>query len=181
MKFEGPTYKDIESAIEDSGSRNLFNAKAIKKAEQMLYPDELIVSALSGSLNEIVGIVVLTTKRVLSCSYSLGTTQQEEILIKDIKKVDFNKPLLGQASIAFTGKHVTIKIEFHKKAADKFYEAVTKVRQYNNILSESSADDSSSIEHKNDIELIKSLNDLYKAGILTEDEFNLKKKQILGI
>lgn len=178
-KFNGKTFKSIASAVEASNTVNLFNNKAIDKAESILFPDEEIVRALSGVLKSGTGILVLTTKRLFSYMSMLGDTQQEEIPIEEIKQVNIEKPLLQQATISIMGKHNDIEIKFSRKAADDFYNAIGEVRRFvSRNKNENSAQTSN---EKDSIQLLKELNELYKSGILTEEEFTLKKKQILGI
>lgn len=178
-KFNGKTFKSIASAVDASNTVNLFNNKAIDKAESILFPDEEIVRALSGVLKSGTGILVLTTKRLFSYMSMLGDTQQEEIPIEEIKQVNIEKPLLQQATISVMGKHNDIEIKFSRKAADDFYNAIGEVRRF---VSQNKNENSAQTSNKKDsIQLLKELNELYKSGILTEEEFTLKKKQILGI
>lgn len=178
-KFNGKTFKSIASAVEASNTVNLFNNKAIDKAESILFPDEEIVRALSGVLKSGTGILVLTTKRLFSYMSMLGDTQQEEIPIEEIKQVNIEKPLLQQATISIMGKHNDIKIKFSRKAADDFYNAIGEVRRF--VSQNKNENSAQTSNEKDSIQLLKELNELYKSGILTEEEFTLKKKQILGI
>jgi|GEM_PF-5184936 len=183
-KFNGKTFKSIASAVDASNTVNLFNNKAIDKAESILFPDEEIVRALSGVLKSGTGILVLTTKRLfsyMSFSYMsmLGDTQQEEIPIEEIKQVNIEKPLLQQATISVMGKHNDIEIKFSRKAADDFYNAIGEVRRF--VSQNKNENSAQTSNEKDSIQLLKELNELYKSGILTEEEFTLKKKQILGI
>lgn len=178
-KFNGKTFKSIASAVEASNTVNLFNNKAIDKAESILFPDEEIVRALSGVLKSGTGILVLTTKRLFSYMSMLGDTQQEEIPIEEIKQVNIEKPLLQQATISIMGKHNDIEIKFSRKAADDFYNAIGEVRRF--VSQNKNENSAQTSNEKDSIQLLKELNELYKSGILTEEEFTLKKKQILGI
>lgn len=178
-KFNGKTFKSIASAVEASNTVNLFNNKAIDKAESILFPDEEIVRALSGVLKSGTGILVLTTKRLFSYMSMLGDTQQEEIPIEEIKQVNIEKPLLQQATISIMGKHNNIEIKFSRKAADDFYNAIGEVRRF--VSQNKNENSAQTSNEKDSIQLLKELNELYKSGILTEEEFTLKKKQILGI
>lgn len=178
-KFNGKTFESIASAVEASNTVNLFNNKAIDKAESILFPDEEIVRALSGVLKSGTGILVLTTKRLFSYMSMLGDTQQEEIPIEEIKQVNIDKPLLQQATISIMGKHNDIEIKFSRKAADDFYNAIGEVRRF--VSQNKNENSAQTSNEKDSIQLLKELNELYKSGILTEEEFTLKKKQILGI
>ena len=178
-EFNGKTFKSIASAVEASNTVNLFNNKAIDKAESILFPDEEIVRALSGVLKSGTGILVLTTKRLFSYMSMLGDTQQEEIPIEEIKQVNIEKPLLQQATISIMGKHNDIEIKFSRKAADDFYNAIGEVRRF--VSQNKNENSAQTSNEKDSIQLLKELNELYKSGILTEEEFTLKKKQILGI
>lgn len=178
-KFNGKTFKSIASAVDASNTVNLFNNKAIDKAESILFPDEEIVRALSGVLKSGTGILVLTTKRLFSYMSMLGDTQQEEIPIEEIKQVNIEKPLLQQATISVMGKHNDIEIKFSRKAADDFYNAIGEVRRF--VSQNKNENSAQTSNEKDSIQLLKELNELYKSGMLTEEEFTLKKKQILGI
>ena len=178
-KFNGKTFKSIASAVDASNTVNLFNNKAIDKAESILFPDEEIVRALSGALKSGTGILVLTTKRLFSYMSMLGDTQQEEIPIEEIKQVNIEKPLLQQATISVMGKHNDLEIKFSRKAADDFYNAIGEVRRF--VSQNKNENSAQTSNEKDSIQLLKELNELYKSGILTEEEFTLKKKQILGI
>lgn len=77
------------------------------------------------------------------------------------------------------GKHNDIEIKFSRKAADDFYNAIGEVRRF--VSQNKNENSAQTSNEKDSIQLLKELNELYKSGILTEEEFTLKKKQILGI
>lgn len=173
-------YSSVSEAIKNSNTTALFAGGTIKKAQKILNPNEGILGAVCGSLHKAVGIMVLTTQRVFVYSYQLGDTIFEEIRLNDIKSVNLDKPPLQKATITITGSLIRIGITFSRSAADDFYNAIMAAKN-NAIRPNNSHSQSSSKLNQDDIEILKQLGDLYQSGVITKEEFETKKRQILGI
>ena len=62
----------------------------------------------------------------------------------------------------------------------KFDKMIKPIFSTNNSISSSSTIKSASSDESNLVEQLNSLNELYKSGVLTEEEFNKAKKKLLN-
>jgi hypothetical protein len=169
-------YSSVRDAINASNTLVFFNSKAIKRADSIIRPGEKIIGAVSGSGKEEAAIMVLTSERVFSFSSILGDKKYDEIALSDIKSVDLYKTWIQPSTITIYGMLVELQITLNKSAADEFY---TLIMEAKNTYGKQHKSGNQSAFGTADYEALKQLNELYKEGILTEDEFNQKKKEIL--
>lgn len=183
----------IKEAIKESGTYNPLAAFSIKEAEKQLTSTETVIFAMianatispvqgnlkTNTLNlkdKLNGVFVITDKRTYFCNNIINSAQCKEIRLSDIQSVDDKSNVFGLSCIRIQG------------ITDMFVIDVTKKLLF--TLKEKLNDAMASSQHptkpcqsaqNNYIEELESLSALLDKGIISEDEFNAKKKQLLGI
>ena len=184
----------IEEAIEKSGTKNILAKASTKYAQRVIQPDEevlyavntnvvidnvnktLINKKLGGAFNlkgAINGVIVITDKRILFCNSIMGSTNQKQILIKDIQSIDENiNGLTKTGQLRICGITDTFLINIYKKnVAEEIKQVI-----YNIQTQVSHSNYSSNISQADEIMKFKKLLD---EGIITQEEFEKKKQELL--
>jgi Bacterial PH domain/Short C-terminal domain len=153
--------------------------KLVKEASQYLEPNEPIVASVLGAYETKImgkdtlrnGVFLATDRRILFYGKKMFGYDLEVFPYANISSFEISKGVLGR-SISFfaSGNKVKMKWINHGEV-DKFIEYVRE-----NVGKKSEAKSST-----NAADEIKKLAELKDAGILTEEEFEAKKKQLLGI
>ena len=188
---------DIVAAIKAAGSNTVMQKGSIKDAALMIRNEETVITAITanvslgepqGSLkvdtmsikNKIAGVVVVTNQRVVFAASS-GFKASKSIYLTDITAIDDSSvgSVLGSVlrvqtastALAIDGARVILG-PFCKKVEEAVHKAREAKEQKNAVVIQqmtSGAD-----------EILK-YKSLLDAGIITEEEFNAKKAQILGL
>ncbi|MBP1909836.1 PH domain-containing protein [Methanolobus bombayensis] len=159
----------------------------MKNIEKILGKDENIIDAVSGVINgtlfwekteKLSGVLVLTPERVIfQYKRENGRYRSKKYPLEEISSINYEKGILGsniQIQTSVTSLKVTL-IPLNENAED----FVKKTKSY---IVEISHDMECKATCSHDvIEQIKKFSSLKKQGIITDDEFNFKKKQLLGI
>ena len=188
---------DIADAIRASGTSTMMQKGSIKDAAAMIRADETIIAALSANVslgepqgsikvnpmnfkNKLAGVVVITNQRVVYAASS-GYKAAKTIYLTDINAIDESSygSLLGyvlriqtaSTALCIDGGKATLGA-FRNKLDEAIHDLREANEQKNTVVVQqvvSGAD-----------EILK-YKGLMDAGIITEEEFNAKKKQILGL
>lgn len=181
----------IKEAIKGNGTTLgiLACSGMIKKAETMLLNDENVefacaynVYAESNNENlkvnvgldtkkKIPGVTVLTNKRIFFVSSLLGKTISKQMRINDIQSADYKTTLL-LATIRIKGITEMFVIEATKKTAEEMINKINELQS--NVINETTF--VSNISQADEILKFKKL---LNEGIITQDEFERKKQQLL--
>lgn len=161
----------------------------IKKAEKMLLHNENVEFACNNNVytipnseelkinlfnikNRKPGIIVLTNKRIFFVNSVLGSGESKQIKIENIQSVDY-KTNMGLATVRIKGITDMIIIEATKKVAE---ELVLKLNQLQSSETSSNVD---SFNKSSTADEIRKFKQLLDDGIITQDEFEIKKKELL--
>lgn len=184
----------IEEAIEKSGTKNILAKASTKYAQRIIEFDEEVLYAvntnvvisdtnktlgnkkLGGSFNlkgAINGVIVITDKRILFCNSIMGSTNQKQILIKDIQSIDENiNGLTKTGQLRICGITDTFLINIYKKnVAEEIKQII-----YNLQIQASHSNYTNSISQADEIMKFKKLLD---EGVITKEEFEMKKQKLL--
>lgn len=172
----------VESQMEQAGVSDLFGTKKeVKALPEILNDDEHIVYATSGMVDSNTVLAVLTQKRVIFIDkgliYGIKST---EVPLDMINGVSYSKGIiLGKISIT-NGAVTTVIDNVDKSAAPIMTEKIkATAEQYKQSLrTPVSSSPKPVLDGPDQIRKYKSLAD---DGIITQEEFEAKKKQILGI
>lgn len=157
--------------------------KLIKEAESMLENNEKVLYAILFIENIKAKVLVVTSKRIYTCT-SNGISFINEILyLKDINSIDSGKftadRIFNNGGIIIKGNSQTITIRGTniKFVVDEIRNIILKAKE--ELEENSSAKDVSNANNLNYLEELEKLAELKEKGIINEEEFNSKKQQIL--
>lgn len=168
----------IKQQLKDANVENLFGTKKeIKALPDIIDVDggEKILYAANAFIETNSILAVCTNKRVIFLDHGLiYGSKSTDIPLDMINGVSYSKGLM-LGSIAVTNGAITTQIENMqpypaKKMAETIKQAAADFKQ-TSVQSTSS----------NDLLQLRELKQLLDDGIITEEEFTAKKKQILGI
>lgn len=189
---------NIEECVKNNKTYNILNKGAIHKAQKMVESNEEVLYALvtnvlisksdsigftnqdkifGGAMqikNVLSGVVVVTDKRILFCNSILGTTNEKQIMIKDIQFIDEHISGLtktGELRIVGITEMFVVKI-LRKGLGEEVKKAINKARNLEN--------NNNSIENTlSNADEIRKYKQLYDEGIINQEEFEKKKQELL--
>lgn len=178
----------IEEAINISKTKNPLAKSSTKAAQQMLLGNEIVQYAVNanvslipvtGSLNalktlsiknKINGVVVITDRRIFFCSNIVGKKNSKEIQLDKIESIDdTSNALFGTGQLRIKGITDMLIIDCKIKNIKEMKEHLNNLM--NNTLNQSDV----SIADE-----IKKFKDLLDVGAITQEEFDIKKKELLS-
>jgi hypothetical protein len=174
--------RGLASAIERLGKvGRTFGRKEIRRAQHMLHGDERVLQLGQGSYSGKQGLVILTGRRLFFFEKSWGAQTVEEFPIKSISSVSVDAKRRGEKlKIHASGNIAEIESMGHGQG-DELARQVRKLVEAQSAPPPAPAPSSPAAEAPSDpIEQLKRLAELRDAGVLTEEEFNRKKTQLLG-
>ena len=182
----------IEAAIQESGTNASMHRGDIKEAASMMQDDEMVIAALSANVslggkihsmslkNKRAAIVVVTNQRVIVAA-TAGVRETKTIYLTDINAIDESQygALIGYVlriqtvatSLAIEGTRLTL-VPFRSTLEEAVHNARKETEQKSNVVIQQT------VSTADEILKFKGLLD---AGIITEEEFNSKKAQLLGL
>ena len=181
------TLNEIKEQMEQVGIKDLFGTRReVKQLPDIINDDEVIVYGCSGLNDGNTVLCILTNKRILMLDkgllYGIKST---EIPLDMVNGVSYSKGLmLGKISIT-NGATITKLENVNKNDAPIMANAIKEqAEQYKSLLKKDNQPDSPT--HHDDLETDQLVNELRKLkplvdeGIITEDEFQEKKKGSLS-
>ncbi|OAM29049.1 MULTISPECIES: PH domain-containing protein [Eikenella] len=169
--------EEIQQMLTDCGAIDFFGTKKeVKELPNIIHDDEIITYATSGLLDGNTWLIVSTNKRVIFLDKGMiFGLKQVEIPLEKINSISYKKGLLlgeidiwdGASRMGITG--VT------KQTLVPFVNAVNKAKE--ELANLHSQPVSSHLSTADEILKFKNLLD---QGILTQEEFDKKKKELLG-
>lgn len=182
---------DAERAIEKFNVRTFGSMKAIEKAAQMVGIDEEIlyiagtntkISTLNTRKTETwPGAVVLTNERMIfTQSVIFNQDGYTSVSLNDILSIDYMENALegGTVNIHTAVKTYSILVNYKKTSIEAIADEITKAKDAYNAKHSALATPATS--HSN-LDEIKKLKELLDLGAITQEEFDAKKKQLLGL
>lgn len=175
------TYEEILSRIKELGNIDTFGTKKeIKELPNIMYQGETIEYMMSGLLNGNTWLITCTNKRVLFLDKGMFFgCKQLEIPLEKINSIQSTKGLL-LGSISIWDGASQMKVDnVQKYSLQPFVNAVNNAKEalnqksVNNVVKEEKKDDS--------LAQLEKLAELRDKGIITIEDFEAKKKQLLGI
>ncbi|MFV0351194.1 MAG: SHOCT domain-containing protein [Oscillospiraceae bacterium] len=182
----------VSEAVRMSGS-NIFSNASIQEAEKMIFPNEQVIFALcanveavssgTGGLRKSVGVVVVTNTRVLFVSKIANQSTTKQILLSNIQSVGDNATLFSsKARIA--GVTEILVAEGQKKPIAALVHCIQQAQANLNAAPAFMPPPQPVVPQfapvDTDAELRK-LKSLLDDGIITSEDFEAKKKQLLGL
>ncbi len=177
---------DVKNLLAKYEISSFGNKKNIERAEEklkegekvaLILPTNAIIYSLGTKKKEkLPGVFLLTDKRVLFC-YKAGFSESVYTFsLSEVKSVDCSGNGIsgGHIEIHTLTKSLDLLVTYKKMVMQEMLDTINKtVAEYGNSAQVSEAGD--------DLQQIEKLYELYKKGIITEEEFQAKKQQLLGI
>ena len=178
---------DIEDVLKQYGISTFGNKKGIERVESQLWNDEQVVYIVptnaiihdvnTASKEKLPGVFALTSKRILF-SYKMGFSEKTETFeLSEIKNVDSygNGISGGHIKIDTITKTIELLVTYKKDVMKQIQDMIIRLAHDNSegVRTESAND--------NSLDQIQKLHDLLEKGIVTQEEFEAKKKQLLGL
>ncbi|MCK8626584.1 PH domain-containing protein [Apilactobacillus kunkeei] len=171
--------KIVQQLKDVNFSDSYMTGREILKLPELIQQDETIKYATSGfyDTNTSSVLIVVTNKRILLENKKLlFGSQNTEIPLGMVNDISYNSGML-MAKVSITSGTKDHKIsQVSKKTVTQL---VDTIRHETELAKHPNEQQSS--QSPSDIEQLKGLKDLLDSGILTQEEFEAKKKQILGI
>lgn len=173
---------NIIQQLKESGFSDAYmTGREILKLPELIKPDETIKFATSGfdDLTHSSVLIVVTNKRILLENKKLFFgSQNTEIPLEMVNDISYNSGLV-MAKVSITSGTKEHKIsQITKKVVAQL---VDTIRQQTELANNRNNQPQSQPQAPNTVEQLKGLKELLDSGILTQEEFDAKKKQILGI
>lgn len=183
----------IKELIKASKTTTIAHGGSIKAAEKMLLPGEQALYAFTGNVNiipsssslginhadihnKITGVIVLTTTRLYFVNQVLGAGQSKQLSLKDITSMNDKSNLFGLMVLRITGITETFEIDMNRTLYEDFMSSLN--RTINSVKLINADSQKGSTNQYDDLEKLAELRD---KGIITQEEFSEKKRQILGL
>jgi len=159
--------------------------KNIETADERIPSDETIVYIAPTNANitsrntnkpELrVGVIVITNKNIYISHSALWEKGQSVFSVAELELVSYKATGMGGARLELTLSNVTIDflIGYGKRLAEQLYEDVNKLRM--------NKDDTMQQKTASSADELREYKLLLDDGIITQEEFEAKKKQLLGL
>ena len=158
-------------------------SREIKMLPDLLREDETIKALCSGQKRKLPSgnlvniLLVCTDKRLLMIDKGLFLSKTDDISLKDVTGIERKDGIIFSKIIIRTNSKKTLKLRhIDKAAAQSLCSEVQNGKEVNVTIEKDFCDKKDSIAQE-----LKELKELLDEGVLTQDEFDAKKKQLLGI
>lgn len=179
---------DIQAALEQFEVNTFGNGKNIERTESLVAPDEkvkyitptnaIIHNLISRKKDKLPGIIVVTDKRIIFHYKALASHSTEVTSLGDVISISCNGNGMsgGHVIVTTQTKEMDFLVKYKKdniqRAQSVLQQAVDHYK--NNSQQPDSAGNDDALEK------IRKLSDLRAANILSEEEFQAKKAELLS-
>lgn len=186
-----PTTEEIKTQLDNlDGVSKFFGKKEIKELPNILWEDEELEKLVQGYYAKGNGILVATNKRLIFIDKGLFYgLRVEDFPYDKISSIQYSTGMMfGKITIFTSGNKA--EIEQVEKGQVKVFSEYVRARisstkehaSYSNQEKKKSLNTNGTSKNDDDlIVLLEGLGKLKEQGMLTEEEFSAKKKQLLGI
>ena len=180
------TKEKIKDFARHTGYRSQFTSGELSTLHTILSDDEDCFGMTEGMLKKVhvnkysgYGIALLTDKRFLFYHKGfLGSVTREEFPLNTISSITFHKGLLfGTLHVYAANVDEVIIQQCDNNNAGRIAEVWQHLLNERNILQTAPADETTT----DPITELEKWHNLKERGLITEDEYNSMKKQILGL
>lgn len=177
------TIEELKKEL-DLGVRVMPMNREVKEIASMIKSDEIIGTGTTTKYGNSMGVLVATNKRVIYVSKVLFNITIEEFYYNKISSVQYKNTLTsGELEMFFSG--TWFRFHFHtltKPQGQKLANYIKEqINDLTNTLSKPVINQTTIVTQLDPIDQLEKLAHLKEKGIISEEEFNAKKKQILGL
>lgn len=181
----------VEEAVKASGTGTALWKGSIKATQKALYPDEELLYAMTcnvsilpvrGTLpnvsdfrNKISGVLAVTQERLLFCNNVLGKGISKQLPLANIQSMNDQTSLyMGLIALRICGLTEMFVVDGNAKTISALKDAIHQTQTAISPNPPTSAGSSL-------VNQLRELKTLVDEGILSQEEFDAKKKQLLGL
>lgn len=174
----------IKHQFETIGLSQIWDTrKEVKALESIIQDDETVVYATSGLLNGNTVLMVATSDRIIFIDKGLVYgSKYTEIPLQMVNSISYNQGLVFGAISITNGATSSLVKNVAKDSGPKMVAAVNTARKAANnpqvIVNQVAPAPEAGVDAAEELRKFKSLLD---DGIISQDEFDAKKKEILGL
>jgi hypothetical protein len=156
----------------------LGGGREIKRLIGHLWEDETVDQMTTGAYGKGIGLVVLTDRRLLFVQDGIMSKTSEDFPMEKISSVGWSSSMLAGTIVIFaTGN----KVEIKNVLKDDGKEIVDKIRHRISAPSEAPPVAPTPLASAADpVEQLRKLGELHDAGVVTPEEFEAKKADLLA-
>ena len=158
--------KDSEARARGKAAKKGFNVEGALFVMEAMYPKDD-----DAKMNLNMPLVAIFEDKVAQSRKSLLTSSLEEIPMKNISSVEISTGLMPIVNVYTSGNTLTFRTDVLQ--GPKFVEVLRECL--------SNRSDSKSTSSISEVEQIEKLASLMEKGLITREEFDKKKQQILGL
>ena len=176
-----PTLDEINEQLKNlDGVQKLFGKKEIKELPNILWEDEKLEKLVQGVYNNGQGILIATNKRLIFIDKGFfWGLKVEEFPYDKISSIQYETGMIfGKITIFASGNKAEIE-QLFKDSCRSFCDYV-RARISSPVEHASKKASSSAVEY-DIVSQLEGFAKLRDQGILTQEEFDAKKKQLLGL
>ncbi len=182
---------NVQEWIVKTKTKNLFAPGSTKLAQNLVKNNEEILFAFNANVgivptleidsafnlkNRLNGVIVLTKERLIYASKNLWEEKTKFLDVKNIQSIDTKKGMFS-CSLRIKGITESFVIDGTKELLNEFQKILENlIEASKNVTTTIYAPAQLSLK-----EQIQELKELLDDGIITQEEFEQKKKQILGL
>ena len=190
----------IDEAVKYSGGKNVLDAGSRKYAQNSLFPNETLLFAFNCNYSiapsyerldprenksvrkaiktKRTGVFAVTDKRIFLCTNIMGQSEFKEISLGQIQSIDDARiPLVGTAQLRIKGLTEVFILDLNYGQAKH----LSEVREIVASATSKSQNIQIPIASQDIPEQLAKYKELFDKGVITQDEFDAKKKQLLGL
>ena len=161
------------------GSFKFWSVRHFRLIEDELKPNEVVFTAFVGLINKFNYSFAITNDRILLSKQALVGSFVKSISLKNINDITLEKgPIHGFIEIDTAKERVKIVVLMF--CADNIHECIHKALDMAKQFSASKASEATASAYSEADELAK-FKKLYDDGVITQEEFEAKKQQLLGL
>ena len=158
--------KSAEAKARGKAAKKGFNVDGAIYVMEAMYPKDD-----DAKMNLNMPLVAIFQDKVVQTRKSLLNSSLEEIPMKNISSVDISMGLIPTINVYTSGNTLTFRADVLQ--GPKFVEVLRECL--------ANRSDSKPVSQTSDVEQIEKLASLLEKGLITREEFDKKKQQILGL
>ena len=167
--------RGVRAAVDRLGKMGrLFGRKELRHLRNLLHANERVVELGQGTYGDRQGLIILTDYRLFFFEKSLGTETNQEFILKSVTSMSSSKKMTGDTLMIHTaGNEAEIRNMSHGQGD-------TLTRAFRNLQATSNAPAASPVPPADDLlTQLERLAGMRDRGIISTDEFNAKKAQLM--
>ncbi len=186
----------IDEAVKNSGFKNPLDGGSRKYAQQSLFSDETLLFAYNcnyslvptntqlgpgkvlSSDNKKCGVFAVTDKRIFICNNVMGQSEFKEIALNQIQSIDdAGNAIIGTSQLRIKGLTEIFIIDLNRSQRKH----LTEVKEIISSASNKQQSAPAAAPAQDIPEQLEKYKELLDKGVITQEDFEAKKRQLLGL